>query len=426
MLVLLRLAIGWHFFKEGVSHYTDPAWSSEGFLRQAKGPLADAYQSMLPDFHGWNRLMLAPLPDDHPADAQAEEATETPAADVSKPKDEPKSDDKKSAEKKTAEKKTEAADSNEQAQNTFEEKKAEKKDGEKTTGEIEIPVANQKAIAGEKQNRSTAEPAYQAWLDSATADWRADIEKYTRAYHFDKDQQAKADAIATDVKRRLEDDLKDYEPDIRLYRQLVARADRMAVEPGAGQIPNQVVRTSAALQNPLGERGINGPASPITTTPAAWMADAQAYDQFFHKQLRGLLTPEQQAMAAAPGETGRLHRIDTGIAWLLMIAGGCLIIGLFTRLAAVVGAVFLLSIICAQPPWLATSVQTYTYNQVVEMLALLALATTPVGRWAGLDYLIHRGLRLCCGGRAKAVAEPTAPTLPPGVNMPPAMQKRMS
>ncbi len=62
MLVALRLVIGWHFFREGVSHRNDSHWSSEGFLKQAKGPLAPLYQSSLPDLHGWNRLMLAPLP----------------------------------------------------------------------------------------------------------------------------------------------------------------------------------------------------------------------------------------------------------------------------------------------------------------------------------------------------------------------------
>src|ERR1700722_12285225 len=48
MLVVLRLTIGWHFFSEGSKHLAEPHWSSEGFLRQAKGPLAPYYQSMLP------------------------------------------------------------------------------------------------------------------------------------------------------------------------------------------------------------------------------------------------------------------------------------------------------------------------------------------------------------------------------------------
>jgi hypothetical protein len=131
-------------------------------------------------------------------------------------------------------------------------------------------------------------------------------------------------------------------------------------------------------------------------------------------------------MAVLPSDSDRLHRIDTVIAWTLMIVGACLIVGLFTRLAAVVGALFLLSIICAQPPWLATSVQTYTYNQSVEMLALLMLATTRVGRWCGVDYFISLCCCGCCRSRSKVIVDAPKSNLPPGVSMPPAMKKRLT
>ena len=48
-LVALRLVTGWHFFTEGTQHLADPHWSSEGFLRAAKGPLAAHYQGVLPE-----------------------------------------------------------------------------------------------------------------------------------------------------------------------------------------------------------------------------------------------------------------------------------------------------------------------------------------------------------------------------------------
>ena len=50
------------------------------------------------------------------------------------------------------------------------------------------------------------------------------------------------------------------------------------------------------------------------------------------------------------------------------------------------GAVFLLSVVLMQPFWVSDALPTY--NQWVEMFALLMLATTRVGRWAGLDYFI--------------------------------------
>src|SRR5204862_3632656 len=82
MLVALRLAIGWHFFKEGLSHRIDPTWTSEGFLKQAKGPLAANYQAVVPKFHDWDRLILAPLPDNNSAASDdAAEAAPPPSKD---------------------------------------------------------------------------------------------------------------------------------------------------------------------------------------------------------------------------------------------------------------------------------------------------------------------------------------------------------
>jgi len=39
-LVLLRLAIGWHCFVEGMDKLQNPAWSSEAYLRESVGPLS--------------------------------------------------------------------------------------------------------------------------------------------------------------------------------------------------------------------------------------------------------------------------------------------------------------------------------------------------------------------------------------------------
>ncbi len=43
-IVLLRLAVGWHFYSEGIKKF-DPAFTSAGFLNGAKGPLGPTYRS---------------------------------------------------------------------------------------------------------------------------------------------------------------------------------------------------------------------------------------------------------------------------------------------------------------------------------------------------------------------------------------------
>ncbi len=337
MLVALRLVIGWHFFKEGSAHRHDPTWSSEGFLKQAKGPLAEKFQSVVPDFHGWTRLMLAPLDD-----AKAEEAVAKDAA---------------------------AA----------------------------------KAAAKEKDKTLQPPTICAEWLTAANDDWKTELAAWDAAYGFDTEQKKTANEILADTNRRMVESLTDNEPDIRLYRQLVSRAQAMGKTPGGSEIPNIVARAAAVRQNPLGEKGIVGPAPALNSPPPAWLADAKQIEQSFHARLADLLTEKQAAMASPEGESARLHRIDAAVTWLLIIAGGCLIVGLFTRLAAVAGALFLLSVILTQPPWAVDTVPTY--NQVVECVALLALATTPVGRWGGLDWFIHRlFVSPCCAAEGKQKA----------------------
>lgn len=44
LLVLLRLAIGWHFLHEAWVKLADPSWSAKGYLAGAHGPFADLFQ----------------------------------------------------------------------------------------------------------------------------------------------------------------------------------------------------------------------------------------------------------------------------------------------------------------------------------------------------------------------------------------------
>lgn len=58
LLVVLRLSLGCHFLYEGVWKITHPEFSAEGYLRQAKGPLAGLFYAMVPDLDGPERLKL--------------------------------------------------------------------------------------------------------------------------------------------------------------------------------------------------------------------------------------------------------------------------------------------------------------------------------------------------------------------------------
>jgi hypothetical protein len=91
----------------------------------------------------------------------------------------------------------------------------------------------------------------------------------------------------------------------------------------------------------------------------------------------------------------RLDWIDFAVRWGLTIAGACLILGLFTRLNCVIGALLLLSFYLAAPPLpglpelFRAEGYPYVNKNLIEILALLALATTRSGLWAGLDAILY-------------------------------------
>jgi uncharacterized membrane protein YphA (DoxX/SURF4 family) len=91
---------------------------------------------------------------------------------------------------------------------------------------------------------------------------------------------------------------------------------------------------------------------------------------------------------------------------LLCVTGGCLLLGLFTRTNCLLAASFLVLTYLLMPPfpWIAAPPQNegnyyYVNKNLIELLALLALATTRSGRWFGVDALLH------CLSRAPEVKE---------------------
>ena len=45
-ITVLRVLVGWHFLYEGLSKLTAPSWSAAGYLKQAKGPLAESFRGL--------------------------------------------------------------------------------------------------------------------------------------------------------------------------------------------------------------------------------------------------------------------------------------------------------------------------------------------------------------------------------------------
>ncbi len=134
----------------------------------------------------------------------------------------------------------------------------------------------------------------------------------------------------------------------------------------------------------------------------AWRSELTGiYDQF-RQDLDDLLDEDQRARVVGgrpspESAASRIARVDRYVSYGVTAIGLLLLVGLFTRLASFAGALFLLSIVLAQPDWPglyppphpAVGRSLLVNKEFVEMMTLFALATTRVGRWGGLDFFVH-------------------------------------
>jgi thiosulfate dehydrogenase (quinone) large subunit len=92
-----------------------------------------------------------------------------------------------------------------------------------------------------------------------------------------------------------------------------------------------------------------------------------------------------------------LNVVDFLNTWGLIAIGAGLILGLFTRLSALSGAILLFVYYLTNPPLIGLEYSVPSEGNyliisktLIESVALVALAVFPSGLFAGLDILVHR------------------------------------
>ncbi len=121
--------------------------------------------------------------------------------------------------------------------------------------------------------------------------------------------------------------------------------------------------------------------------------------ELMQRRLREALVTQEvfatKGPVPSPPRRGLIGLLDDMTRWGLLIIGLCLMFGLFSRTAALAGAIFLLLTVLTYPslPWLPVppnSEGNYLFisKNVIEMIALFMLACIPSGRWFGLDALL--------------------------------------
>lgn len=332
-LVLLRLAIGWHFFVEGGKkieydrhnggfHLVFSA--DKEFLDLAKGPLAPLYLSHSKSEHDWRTLLARPR-ENVPLTPEQNEAQAKWA-------------------KEFAQKRADAKKNNQPAP-------------------IEFPPNS----------------AAHDWATKIAEDWRAGVDKFKSIAGLTEAQKQAADTALEHRLEELAEYVGDEEAAIVEYRHDLWRLSKWRESPEAGDVPFMKQRITTK----------NGETN---SKLAGWKQQIHAFEDELQKDLVAILSPEQQAqpttLAAATDSMAdtNQHNLDfiNRTATIVVIGVGLLLIfGFLTRIAAIVGALFLFGVVASQPFWIAGTAPTM--NQFVEMMALLVLAATGAGRWAGMD-----------------------------------------
>jgi len=240
---------------------------------------------------------------------------------------------------------------------------------------------------GAVDDRPTDEAAV-AWQQSVLASWRRLLAARVKAVPLTDDAKSVAEGRLTSAGEELAAYCRDIADDLADYRLQVGRLAASEKKPGSSDIPFERERLAKKRKELAGQA-------------AGWMKDAAAIGQKLAASWDAQL-PDAAARtrANASAEPSTLWKADRFVSWSLVTIGACLVVGLATKFNAVGGALFLASVLATQPFWVPGA--QATYNQWVELAALLAIAALPLGGWSGLDFFLRRWCPLgrCCGANS--------------------------
>ncbi|NLX54585.1 MAG: DoxX family protein [Planctomycetaceae bacterium] len=216
-------------------------------------------------------------------------------------------------------------------------------------------------------------------LDKTRSLWDQYRVRVADHYGFDEQQQKRATDCQTQWEGQLDWYFREHKDDLIKYfhgleRQAANRAD--VAKRQVASLRGQAEQIEAEL----------------VADSAPWLAQVAKLWTGYDDALNAIATADQQQrgrLTIGKPQPGLLNTnfIDRFVPWFDAVVGALLIVGLFTRLAALAGAGFLFSIILTQWPGAPGAVPVY--YQTIEMLGMLVLAAVAAGQFAGLDYVLY-------------------------------------
>lgn len=218
--------------------------------------------------------------------------------------------------------------------------------------------------------------------------WETLKDRVTKGYKFDDEQTAQADQLYKTYLASAREYIDDRKEDVLAYFGSRGRFEAAKAEGnnGAKHIREGAWKRERALRKEVD----------------AWIGDLDKMGRNFQTGLWNLMTEEQQNKGPITAGWNPFHwtreaQISFAVTWALTLIGLCLMLGLFTPLAALGGAAFMFAVVLTQPAWPSivpadppvVGHALLINKDFIEMIALLVVAATMAGRWAGLDYFIN-------------------------------------
>jgi uncharacterized membrane protein YphA (DoxX/SURF4 family) len=221
---------------------------------------------------------------------------------------------------------------------------------------------------------------------STLAVWDEYRDRIVSHYGFDEKQQKAAADTAKRFSDRLKQFLASKSETIDEYVLFLERRDKNADDQSRQLASLQTHDARIASETNKLRAELLPPIDRLTRDYEDAMNSLASQEQWTRHGRLAISKPGRRALDT--------ETLDRFVPWFDAAVGVCLILGLFTRPAALCAALFLGSICVSQWPLAAGAAPIY--NQAVEALALLVLAAVGAGRFLGLDWFFG-GLRaMCC------------------------------
>lgn len=409
--VLLRMAIGWQFFYEGLWKYdtldTAKPWTSAGYLSNARGPLRDHFRGMVDDPDGLGWLDYKTVNERWTEWQQRFEKhyglTDEQKQDLNLLLDGPDEIVGRGRFREFAKgisiggslKRDKIITARKDSKNRY--YLVVNGDMHLTPRERDNLLRMAKKVEDRERKKAAAasDPA-----EKMAATRQADLAK--AFYDAVKDVYTRNARLG--FREKLAGMLKGDPKRVAVIREQYAPGTIDHQRPGkTGEYKDRLQRYEKALAEAelsFQQDHLNSEYRRILELKAELVGPVKKLEADLKAKAKELLTAEQRAKGPLPQPNPfesfdpahvTVEQADVITMWALMIFGGLLFVGLFSRVTAFLGALLVLQFYLVMPPFPGVPPapgpehSLIVNKNLIEILALFTLAFMPTGKWFGID-----------------------------------------